>query len=101
MFTFLRHTTFDEWLRRLKDAKAKARILARITSAAHGNFGDCKPVGDGVSEMRVHVGPGYRLYFTRQGKTVHVLLCAGDKSTQDRDIRLAKALARELENDKA
>lgn len=100
MFTFARHATFDEWLRRLKDAKAKARILARIASAAHGNLGDCKPVGNGVTEMRVHVGPGYRLYFTRQGKVVYLLLCGGDKSTQDRDIERAKALAQELEGHK-
>ena len=100
MFTFVRHAIFDEWLHRLRDAKAKARILARITSATYGNFGDCKPVGNGVSEMRVHVGPGYRLYFTRQGKTVYLLLCGGDKSTQDRDIERAKALAQELERHK-
>jgi putative addiction module killer protein len=99
VLTFIRHAAFDEWLHRLKDAKAKARILARITSAAHGNFGDCKPVGDGVSEMRVHAGPGYRLYFARHGKVVYVLLCGGDKSTQDRDIRRAKALAEEIEGE--
>ena len=92
----LRHTGFDTWLRRLLDIKAKARILARIKSAEHGNFGDCQPVGEGVSEMRVHVGPGYRVYFTRQGSLVYVLLCGGDKSSQDRDIEKAKALAREM-----
>ena len=99
MFTFVRHAVFDAWLRRLPDSKGKARILARIKSAEHGNFGDCEPVGEGVSEMRVHVGPGYRVYFTRQGRVVYVLLCGGDKSSQKRDIKRAKALARELEED--
>lgn len=70
MFTFIRHAVFDDWLRRLPDVKGKARILARIKSAERGNFGDCEPVGEGVSEMRVHIGPGYRIYFARQGKIV-------------------------------
>ena len=91
-----RHAEFDGWLRRLADIKAKARILARIKSAEKGNFGDCGPVGEGVSEMRVHVGPGYRVYFTRREAVVYVLLCGGDKSSQRRDIEKAKALAREL-----
>lgn len=95
MYTFVRHAAFDEWFRRLADAKGKARILARINSAQHGNLGDCEPVGEGVSEMRVHFGPGYRVYFTRQGSVVYVLLCGGDKSSQKRDIEKAKALARE------
>lgn len=99
MFTFLRHQAFHEWLRRLRDAKAKARILARINAATHGNFGDCRPVGEGVNEMRVHVGPGYRVYFVRRDRVVYVLLCGGDKSTQDRDIERAKGLARELDED--
>ena len=96
MFTFIRHSAFDDWLRRLSDVKGKARILARIRSAEIGNFGDCKPVGDGVSEMRVHAGPGYRVYFVRQGSVIYVLLCGGDKSSQSRDIERAKVLAREL-----
>jgi putative addiction module killer protein len=100
MLTFILHAVFDDWLRRLPDSKGKARILARIKSAEHGNFGDCEPVGDGVSEMRVHIGPGYRVYFTRQAQVVYVLLCGGDKSSQKRDIKRAKALARELEKDK-
>ncbi|CCG40875.1 type II toxin-antitoxin system RelE/ParE family toxin [Magnetospirillum molischianum] len=91
-----RHEEFDAWLRHLSDPKGKARILARINSAQHGNFGDCEPVGEGVSEMRVHVGPGYRVYFTRRGEVVYLLLCGGDKSTQRRDIEKAKALAREV-----
>jgi putative addiction module killer protein len=80
----------------LADTKAKARILARLRSATFGNFGDCEAVGEGVSEMRVHAGPGYRVYFTRKGATVYLLLAGGDKSTQKRDISRAKAMAREL-----
>ena len=96
MFTFIRHAAFDIWLRSLADVKGKARILARIKSAEHGNFGDCEPVGEGVSEMRVHVGPDYRVYFARQGTVVYVLLCGGDKSSQKHDIKKAKALAKQL-----
>ena len=70
--------------------------MARLNSAALGNFGDCEPVGDGVSEMRVHFGPGYRVYFTRSGATVYVLLTGGDKGTQRRDIERAKQIAREF-----
>lgn len=80
----------------LADTKAKAKILARLRSATFGNFGDCEAVGEGVSEMRVHAGPGYRVYFTRKGATVYLLLAGGDKSTQKRDIARAKAMAREL-----
>ena len=92
----LRHVDFDAWLQRLLDIKAKARILARIKSAEMGNFGDCQPVGEGVSEMRVHFGPGYRVYFTRRESVVYMLLCGGDKSSQSRDIEKAKVLARGL-----
>lgn len=67
---FLRTTEFDGWLKALRDPVAKARILARIRSAEHGNFGDSESVGDGVSEMRIHVGPGYRLYYCRRGSVV-------------------------------
>jgi putative addiction module killer protein len=87
---------FEQWLERLRDAKGKARILARLDSAGLGNFGDCQSVGDGVSEMRIHFGPGYRVYFTRRGTSVYVLLIGGDKSTQKRDIKRALAMAREL-----
>jgi putative addiction module killer protein len=74
MNTFVRSSDFDVWLSGLADHKAKARVLARLRSATLGNFGDCEPVGEGVSEMRIHVGPGYRVYFVRMGSTVYVLL---------------------------
>ena len=87
---------FEQWLGNMRDAKGKARILSRMDSAALGNFGDCQPVGEGVSEMRIHFGPGYRVYFMRRGSSVYVLLIGGDKSTQKRDIRRAQKMAREL-----
>ena len=92
MYNVLRSDVFAEWLDRLADEKAKARISVRIISAEKGNFGDSAPVGDGISEMRIHYGPGYRLYFSRRGKVVYLLLCGGDKSTQKRDIKRAKAM---------
>jgi putative addiction module killer protein len=96
MNTFYRTDRFDRWLAGLKDHKAKARIAQRIRSAEYGNFGDCKPVGGGVFEMRVHVGPGYRVYYTRRGDVVYVLLCGGDKSSQSKDIARAIDIAAEL-----
>ena len=87
---------FEQWLGNLRDAKGKARILSRLDSAALGNFGDCQPVGEGVSEMRIHFGPGYRVYFTRHGTFVYLLLIGGNKSTQRRDIKRAQQMAREL-----
>jgi putative addiction module killer protein len=80
----------------MADQKAKARILARLRSATLGNFGDCEPVGEGISEMRVHIGAGYRVYYTRTGSTVYVLLAGGVKATQTKDIAKAKQMAREL-----
>jgi len=98
MNAFLRTAEFDAWLKALRDPKGKARVAARIRSAEAGNFGDCEPVGDGVSEMRVHIGPGYRVYFARRGEIVYILICGGDKSTQAKDIKLAKALLKRLED---
>jgi putative addiction module killer protein len=86
---------FKAWLARLKDKLARAIILRRLDRIAMGNFGDAKPVGDGVSEFRIDHGPGYRVYFVRRGETLIVLLCAGDKGSQARDIARAKVLAQE------
>jgi putative addiction module killer protein len=94
--TLVQSSVFAEWLGGLKDEIGKARILHRMAQAALGNFGDCKPVGDGISEMRIQYGPGYRVYFVRHGAVVYVLLCGGDKSTQSRDIAKAKRLAKTL-----
>ncbi|MGO8799536.1 MAG: type II toxin-antitoxin system RelE/ParE family toxin [Roseiarcus sp.] len=101
MITLIRSSDFDEWLRALADLKARARILARLRSATFGSFGDCQAVGEGVSEMRVHVGPGYRVYFVRTGATAYVLLTEGDKSTQKQDIARAKIMARALKEMKS
>jgi putative addiction module killer protein len=87
--TLLRSSDFDSWLAHLTDEKAKARILARLTSAICGNFGDCEPVGEGVSEMRIHAGAGYRVYYTRTGSTAYVLLAGGAKASQRKDIAKA------------
>ena len=92
MATFIRTPEFDVWLQALRDPVGKAGIVGRIRSAEQGNFGDCEPVGDGVYEMRIHCGPGYRVYYTRKGQMVYLLLCGGTKSTQSRDIKQAKAL---------
>lgn len=81
----------------MKDAKGKVAILRRISRAKGGNLGDIKPVGGDVTEMRLDVGPGYRLYFTRRGEAIILLLCGGDKPSQSRDIKLAKKLVGELE----
>jgi putative addiction module killer protein len=81
---------FDEWLRELRDQNAVARVLARIGRVRQGNMGDGKPVGEGVFELRVDYGPGYRVYFGQKGSTLVILLCGGDKRTQQRDIRLAQ-----------
>ncbi len=80
----------------LKDANAVARIAARIRRLELGNLGDVKPVGEGVSELRIDYGPGYRIYFIQQGNTVVILLCGGDKRTQNKDIRTAKRMAKEV-----
>lgn len=97
MTAFTRTPEFDAWLKALRDPIGKARIASRIRSAEQGNFGDCEPVGDGVSEMRVHCGPGYRVYYSRKGDVMHLLLCGGDKSTQSRDIKQAKELNKRQE----
>ncbi len=88
--------TFNEWFAGLSDRHGKLRIQARIDRAELGNFGDCEPVGEGVSEMRIHTGPGYRVYLTRRGLDLVILLAGGDKSTQAKDIKAALKLARQL-----
>lgn len=90
-------TRFSTWLAGLRDERARANVLKRLDRARNGNLGDVRPVGEGVSEMRIFYGPGYRLYFVQRGGQLIVLLCGGDKSTQDADIAEAKAMARELE----
>ena len=99
MNIILRTAVFDTWLSKLNDSRGKARIIERIRSAERGNFGDCESVGKGVSEMRIHSGPGYRVYFSRTGDVVYVLLCGGTKRGQQRDIAKAQEMARQLEEE--
>jgi len=82
---------------RLKDGRARALIASRLDRLAYGHVGDAKAVGDGIFELRIHHGPGYRVYFTKRGNEVIVLLCGGDKGSQRRDVAMAKRLAAELE----
>jgi len=93
MIELIETTVFTDWLETLRDRQARVRIQARLLRLSRGNPGDVKPVGEGVSEMRIDYGPGYRVYFIRRGPVVVVLLCAGDKDSQDRDIALAKTIA--------
>jgi putative addiction module killer protein len=87
---------YSTWFAKLSDIQAKARIVARIRRMELGNTGDAKSVGGGVSELRIDYGPGYRVYFTKRGNTLVVLLCGGDKKTQKRDIETAKRMAKEV-----
>ena len=87
---------FSEWLAKLRDGKAVARIDARIRRLSLGNYGDAKSVGGGVRELRIDYGPGYRVYFVEQRNVVVILLCGGDKRSQDADIAQAKKLAKEV-----
>ena len=87
---------FAHWLDELRDIRARARIQARIERVAAGNPGDAEPVGEGVSELRINYGPGYRVYFKQRGRELIILLAGGDKSTQARDIKTALRLARNL-----
>ncbi|WP_093559618.1 type II toxin-antitoxin system RelE/ParE family toxin [Pseudoduganella namucuonensis] len=96
MKRILKTAAFDRWLRNLKDREALRRIAERIDRARTGHFGDCSVIADGVSEMRIHHGPGYRVYFTLRGDDLVILLAGGNKSTQARDIRLALQLALDL-----
>ena len=99
MYTLLQTEEFQEWLDALSDKRAQIRLAARLRQAEAGNLGDWVPVGGPVSELRVDFGPGYRLYFTRRGKILIIMLAGGDKSTQRRDIKRAQRIASELELD--
>ena len=90
---------FTDWLYGLKDSMGRKRVLIRIARLEQGNYGDCEPVGEGVSEMRIHVGPGYRAYYTRRGAVIYLLLLGGDKSSQKRDIKRAIEMARALDKE--
>ena len=92
MIEVIESSTFKQWIRDLRDRAAVARINARLRNVSLGNFGDVRAIGGGISEMRVHHGPGYRLYFLREGDTV-ALLCGGDKDSQQRDIERARRVA--------
>lgn len=100
MHTILTTDVFDLWFEQLRDNQAKARIKARLRRVEDGNFGDVKPVAKGISEMRIHYGAGYRLYFMQNGFEIVLLLAGGDKSTQANDIQTALALARKLKEEK-
>ena len=93
MIELIKTDVFDRWLTELRDIRARARIEARIRRLSLGNPGDVKPVGEGISEMRIDYGPGYRVYYLKRGVVVVVLLCGGNKGSQDRDIVMAKAIA--------
>jgi putative addiction module killer protein len=97
MITVTQTPTFQSWFDGLRDRQAQKHILVRIGRLERGNFGDVKPVGEGISELRINYGPGYRLYLIRRGQTVMLLLCGGDKDSQSSDVKLAKRLAKETE----
>lgn len=93
MFVLKRSSVFSDWLRHLKDMEAKARIIARLRQAERGNFGDCRSLAEGLWEMRIDAGKGYRVYYVRIGEIVFALLCGGDKKTRRQDIAKARTLA--------
>jgi len=97
VYTLRQTQEFQDWLDVLKDLRAQIRIVARLRLVEAGNLGDWKAVGGGVSEMRVDIGPGYRLYFTRRGNLLIVMLAGGDKATQSRDIKRAQRILKQLE----
>ena len=93
MYHLKQTETFRRWERRLKDQRARALIAARLLRLASGLAGDVAPVGEGISELRIHYGPGYRVHFQRRGAEIIILLCGGEKGSQERDIRAAKQIA--------
>lgn len=100
MVEVVRTDEFATWLEKLKDLSGKGRILRRLDRLAQGNPGDVRPIGKGLSELRLNVGPGYRVYYLQDGNTLILLLCGGDKSTQQKDIARAHELAEEWLADK-
>jgi len=96
MYELSKTDIFDKWVKSIHDTRAKARVQARIERLAAGNPGDVKPVGEGVSEMRIDYGPGYRVYYTMQARMIIILLAGGDKRTQAKDIKKAIALSRNI-----
>ena len=96
MKTIQKTATFDTWLSALRDKLGRIKIQTRIDRVELGNFGDCESVGEGVSELRIHYGPGYRVYFMQRGLEIVILLAGGDKSSQKQDIQTAHAMARRI-----
>lgn len=101
MIEFKQTETFRKWRQRLKDERARAMIASRLDRLAFGNAGDVKPVGAGIGELRIDYGSGYRIYFLKRGNTLVILLCGGDKSTQEKDIKTAKLLAAKWKEENA
>lgn len=99
MFVIRQTDTFSSWLRSLRDQRAKQKIACRLQRLKFGHFGDVEPVGHGISELRIHEGKGYRVYFRQQGDEIIVLLCGGDKKSQQRDIVQAQRIWRKLGNE--
>ena len=99
MYVIRQTDTFSSWLRGLRDQRAKQKITGRLQRLKFGHFGDVEPVGRGVSELRIHEGKGYRVYFRQQGDEIIVLLCGGDKKSQQRDIAQAQRIWKELRNE--
>jgi putative addiction module killer protein len=99
MFALVKSATFDTWFRGLRDPRARARIAARLDRVADGNFGDVKPVGHAISELRIDYGPGYRVYFIQRGSVLVVVLAGGDKRTQHADIQTARRISSDWERE--
>lgn len=99
MFIIKQTDSFSKWLKKLKDVKGKVSILRRIDRMRLGNFGDFKPIANHLFELRIHTGPGYRVYYTQKGDEIIILLLGGDKSSQQDDIKKAQELFRRLDND--
>jgi putative addiction module killer protein len=99
MIKLKQSSTFQKWFKKLKDERGKTLITSRLDRLSFGHEGDAAPVGEGISELRIHYGPGYRVYFVRTGNVVIVLICGGDKGTQAKDIKAAKQIAAQWSDD--